>query len=172
MKPVIISPAKDAFPSRCVVTKMLRRVRKDGSIRDRVELIFGIRCEMAVMRYHAELFKDPTILEYGKQQIIRVAKGQPTEDDLKFDHIISGGRMIDVKGSVQADAHIMSSKRVDDVYYVLGVPNDRRLNVTADVDVPIRLEGWCSGSELVLAPTWLKAPLYCQTLHPMEELWR
>lgn len=173
---IIISPAQDAKACRLTALQLMKRSKKDGSGRSELDyytILFGFRTELAVARYHTKLFNDKSIFEQGRDQMLRVAKGKPTEDDLRFDHIVPANpSLIDVKGSLARDAHIFSPKRYDDVCYILGVPADRELNITADAELPIKLKGWCMGSDLVTAPTWYRVNLYCPELRPMEELWR
>ena len=135
------------------------------------EKCFGFRVELAGARYCAKRFGDKSIMRNEIAQLCRVIDGKITPQDLECDFIVPATpSKINMKGT--AYQHLVASKRVDDVCYILGRPADRTIRVTDRVRLPIDLVGWCMGTELQLAPTHIRAPLYCPNLHPMEELWR
>ena len=169
----IISPASHAAVALITTDLIMKRTGRTTQ-KERVEKCFGFRHELALAWYATKFFNDPSIFEYEKQQLMRVAQGalDPGGDDLEFDFLVPKAPFkINAKGTL--NEHLVSSKRHADVCFVLGRPADKSSHIMKSEDMPIELVGWCMGTELEIAPTWMKVPLYCHQdkLRPREKLW-
>lgn len=167
---IINSPSNHFLAAIKTTDNLMKRLGK-FSQKERIEKCFGFRVELAIALFASKYFNDSMIFKYEVNQLKRVSQGVINSDDLEYDFIVPGEpSKINAKGTL--NEYLVASKRFDNICYILGAPADRNMKIIVEVDLPITLVGWCMGSELIQAPTYLNVPFYCPNLHPMEELWR
>jgi hypothetical protein len=177
---IIVSPAEHnrlaCTLSAAILTRKHGIVDETKHMYEFLQKVFGFRVEQAQALFEAQYFDDPDIFKRDVEQLQRLLDvcrngGALGYDDLEYDYLVPGIHpKRNPKSSILGD-FLLSNRRCEDVCYTLGVPADKKLSIFDDVDLPIKMVGWCLGSALVTADKHRKAKFQCSRLEPMETLW-